>query len=230
MTKSHLKRLFAPKTWRIKRKNITFILRPNPGAHTLKTSFPIKLALIDLNLAQTSREARYILKNHKVLVNNKQVKDIAYPLGLFDILSFPELKENYIVLLDKKEKIRLVKTKLNNLLLKLDNKKQVRGNKTQLIFHSGRTLLIPSNESNNYSIGDSFLFDLKNKKIIEHIKLEKGSKIYLFRGRHVGHIAEIIDFKGTQIFCKIKEFKFETKTKYAFAINNEIEKIISSLQ
>ena len=48
MVKNHLKTIAAPKTWPVKRKEKTFILRPQSGPHSLKGAISLNLILIDL--------------------------------------------------------------------------------------------------------------------------------------------------------------------------------------
>ena len=48
MTKNHLKRIAAPKAWAVKRKEGAFLIRPNPGAHSLRSGLPITVVLRDL--------------------------------------------------------------------------------------------------------------------------------------------------------------------------------------
>ncbi|MBU1855132.1 MAG: 30S ribosomal protein S4e, partial [Nanoarchaeota archaeon] len=76
MTKNHLKPQKAPQTWSIKRKQVKFVTRPNPGAHKREFSMPINLVLKNLlNKAQTNKEAKKILHDQEILVNGKRRKD-----------------------------------------------------------------------------------------------------------------------------------------------------------
>jgi len=52
-----------------------------------------------------------------------------------------------------------------------------------------------------------------------HIKLEKGSTIFLIGGKHLGETGTIEDITGNKIIYKIKSNEvFETLKKYAFVI------------
>ena len=66
--KNHLKRIASPKTWAIARQGATFVVRPNPGAHSLAMGLPLSLILRDLlQLASTMSEAKKILHRREVL-------------------------------------------------------------------------------------------------------------------------------------------------------------------
>lgn len=59
----HLKRLFAPKTWDIKRRGIKFIAKPIPGAHKISMSLPLNVILRDiLKYANTNKEVKLMLE------------------------------------------------------------------------------------------------------------------------------------------------------------------------
>jgi small subunit ribosomal protein S4e len=59
------------KAWPIKRKNITFIAKPNPGSYKAEYVVPVVVLLRDiLGVAETSKEVKMILHNRgDVLLN-----------------------------------------------------------------------------------------------------------------------------------------------------------------
>ena len=62
MVKRHLKRLNAPKSWDILRKQLKFIVRANPGPHNKKTSVALGVLIRDvLGYAKTSKEVKFML-------------------------------------------------------------------------------------------------------------------------------------------------------------------------
>ena len=75
MVKNHLKTITAPKSWPINRKESVFVTRAKPGAHKMELSLPLGLCLRNiLNKAQTRKEAKNILNNQELFVNNKRRK------------------------------------------------------------------------------------------------------------------------------------------------------------
>ncbi|MBU4143204.1 30S ribosomal protein S4e, partial [Patescibacteria group bacterium] len=82
----HLKRYFAPKTWKIKRKGISFITKPSPGTHKISMSMPLNVILRDvLGYANSNREVKFLLGNKDIAVDGIQRKDYRFPVGLFDV-------------------------------------------------------------------------------------------------------------------------------------------------
>ena len=154
MVKNHLSRLNAPKSWPIKRKGIKFITRPAAGAHCLDEGISLSLVIKELlKYAKTLKEVKKILNDGKVLVNNKVRKDHKYNLGIMDILSIPELKENYLLVKNIKGKFKLVKIndkEAQNKIFRIRNKRVLKNGKIQLLFFNGQTKII---EKDTYNEG-----------------------------------------------------------------------------
>ncbi len=229
MSKSHLKKLVAPKTWKIKRKSSTFIIRPKPGGHAMNMSLPLKKVLFDAGKAKTMREASYIIHNHIVNVDSKKKTDPAFPVGLFDIVAFPEVNEAYTIIINSWGKLVLKKLndpKSNKKLVKIINKRKVKGNKVQIETYCGRNLMVENKESSKFKTGDSLMIQLPEQRIVDHKKLDKGSRVYLTKGSHVGVIADVKEIVGTKIICLNGKVELETKKDFAFVIVDEIEKLV----
>src|SRR3989344_1909814 len=139
MVKNHMKRLAAPKTWLIKRKEGKWVTKPTPGTHKLKKCVPLMLIIRDyLGYANTAKEVRAILYKKDVMINNIFRNDASFPVGLMDIITIQSLKENYILLFNKKGK--LVIKRIDNVevrLIQLENKCYIRDGKKQLNFNDG---------------------------------------------------------------------------------------------
>ena len=180
MVKRHLKRLVAPKSWKIKRKGITFVTRPNPGMHSKKNSTSINVVLRDmLNYARTTRDVKMILADKGVLVDKKQVKDHRFSVGVMDIIEMPKINKCLRVLLNKKGNICLVEIKGDETkikLCKIVEKTVIKKGKIQLNLNDGRNIII---DKNNYNTGDTLVIEVPEQKIKEHLKFEKESSVYL---------------------------------------------------
>ena len=62
MSSDHLKRLVAPRSWNIARKENVWTTRPMPGKHSLEGAIPISTILRDyLQVCDNNREAKIIL-------------------------------------------------------------------------------------------------------------------------------------------------------------------------
>lgn len=221
--KKHLKRLFAPSSWPIKRKGIKFIVRPVPGPHQLKESMPLSLILKDLlKIGETTREVKKILISGKILIDNIVRKEIRFPVGIMDVLEIPETNQYFRILYDKNGKFiahKISKEESEIKPRKIINKTILKGNKTQLNLYDGTNIIVQKDE---YKVGDSLI--LSKNKIKEVIPLEKNCIIYLTGGKHVGNIGVlegIHRLPGSQpnkIIFKTKDQTFETLRKYAFVI------------
>ncbi len=225
MTKGHLLRLSAPKSWPIKRKGITWIARPSPGAHSLQGAMPLSVILRSfIKCAKTVKEVKTILLNKGVLINGSVVKDHKYPVGLFDTIAIPKINEYYRIVLDHKGHLiikKIDKTDANLLILQIKNKTLLKKGKIQLNFTNGYNLLV---DKDVYKTGDSLILDAEKRNIKEHLKFEKGAVVYLTAGKRVstiGTFEELHQFKALtkdNIIIKTKEGNIETRKAYAFVV------------
>ena len=171
---NHLKRYFAPKSWKIKRKGIKFITKGSPGPHSSGRSMPINIILRDvLNYAENNREVKLILEKRNITIDGIKRKDHSFPVGLFDILSLNDLNEHFRVVLDNKGKIEVIKIAKGESELKLckiTGKNIIQG-KIQLNLHDGKNIFV---KENSYKVGDSILLNFGKKIVVkDHIRLDK---------------------------------------------------------
>jgi small subunit ribosomal protein S4e len=195
MTKRHLKRLAAPRSWKIGRKAHTWVLRPRPSGHRLGDSIPMLHVLRDiLGYADNYREAKRILNEEKVLVDGKVAKDPKRSVGLMDIVELPVTKEKYVVIVDRAGSLTLkaIKaTEAKTKILRIAGKSVVKGGVMQLNFHDGRNLLVEPKKANGFSVYDSIIMNLKDNSIKQHIKYENGVLAFVIKGSHRGEVATI---------------------------------------
>ncbi|HLD15664.1 MAG TPA: 30S ribosomal protein S4e [Candidatus Nanoarchaeia archaeon] len=225
---SHLKRLAAPKTWPIKRKQSSFITRPSPGPHNLVSSMPIDFILRELlEFAKTKREINKVLNERKILVNNTAIKEKNHPVGIFDTISIPATGDYFRLLFSRLGKFILHKTTKTDAeikYLRIKNKKILKGGKIQLNFSDGTNMVT---EKKDYKVGDTLI--VHGKELMKHLKFEKGALIYLISGKHIGKtgtLHEVLSFKGSQqdrIVLKGKEGNIDTLKEYAFVIEKEFK-------
>jgi small subunit ribosomal protein S4e len=218
MVKNHLKRLAVPKTWNIKRKENKFIVRPSSGGNKLEHSMPILVVFRDIfEKVKTQKEMKYILNNKEILLNGVRVRKHNSSVGLMDIVSIPETKESYRMLINKKGKLAFVpvdESEANITLIKIVNKTKVKGGKIQFNFSNGKNLL---SEKESFATGDVLV--VENGKVKEHLKFEKGCFAYLTGGKHIGTAGFIEEIKDDNLVLKSAGNDiFETSKKYAFVI------------
>lgn len=223
MGKSHIKRVAAPKSWPISRRTTKWVIRSNPGPHTLESSMPLGVFIKEvLNYTKNTKETKFVLTNGQVMVNGKIRKDQKFPVGIMDVLTAG--KDNYRIMINKKGQIVPIKideAESKIYLRQVINRTTLKGKKMQVNLADGTNLL--SNEK--YNRGDTVVF--ADNKIKEHIKLVKGVVVYILDGKKVGSygvVKEIKNNKGLQepkiVLTRDKE-EFETLQKYAFVIGKE---------
>ncbi len=219
--KKHLKRIAAPKTWAIPRKQSKFIARPLPGGHRMELAMPLGTIIRDiLKHAETAREARSIIKNKTVLVDGKQVKEEKRQVGVMDVLKIPETNETYRMLINTKGKLALMSidsSEENVKVCRINQKKTIKGGKTQLCLHDGRTII----SDGTFKTGDSLLIKLPGQEIASHFGMEKKAYAYLIGGKHKGSLGTIEDVGEQRLAVKIGDEVVETLKKFAFVIGKE---------
>ena len=220
----HLKRLNAPRTLKIHRKEKTWTVRSSPGPHPLDESIPLGLILRDyLELVDTRREAKRVISNGDVLVDGVIRKDNKFPCGLMDVISIPKMKKDFRVLFDRRGKLTLVPIASNDATWKLcrvENKTIMKGKQIQLNLHDGQNKIIKTDE---YKTGDVLKISFKDKKIDDTFKFDKGTVSMIIGGSHIGEVASIEDIEiipsSKPNLTKMKgQTSFSTLQEYVFPI------------
>lgn len=221
MSKDHLKKLDAPKTWNVRRKGLKFITKPAPGPHSLQTGISLNIFLKEiLNYANTTREAKKIIHTNEIMIDGKVRKDFRFPVGIFDTVEFKNTNEYFRIILNKKGKIDVIKIKKEEASLKpckIIGKTIMRG-KLQLNLYDGKNIFV---DKNSYKVGDSVILTLPDNKISKHLKLDKKSTIFLTGGKHIGEIGNIEDIVENKVIYKNpKNELVVTSKEYAFVVGD----------
>lgn len=184
----NLKRQAMPKSWPVPRKGTTFVVRPNLN---LQKGLPVLVALRDiLGIVETRKELKKAIHMKNILINFKEIKDEKASLTLFDILTLAPSNKNYKVgiALNGKFKLEEIDPKeAIKKIIKIVNKKVLKGKKTQLNLNDGRNLL----SEIKCKVNDSIVLDLKEGKILSCLPLKEKSKIFIFEGKHAGEYGVI---------------------------------------
>jgi small subunit ribosomal protein S4e len=227
----HLKRLNTPKRWNVSKKKTTFIARPRPGPYSKEMSLPLIVVLRDhLKLLSTKKEAKALANSKNILVNTKVVRDLNQPIGLFDTLSIPLSNNYYRLVLDYKGGLIMIpieekESKVK--LLRVDNKKRLKKGIIQFNLSGGRNLL----SKDNFSIGDSLLFDLEKNKVLKKLPIKIGSKVLVIKGRHAGETPILAGFKEFEkltkdrAILKNKDYTYQTMKDYIYVLGEGKEEI-----
>lgn len=220
MAKSHLKRVSVPKTWNLPRKLYTFIVRPSGY---LESALPVAVILKEiLGLAKTRAEAKKIVNSGAVSLDGSAIKNDRLPVGLMSVISVGG--KDYRMLLNSRGKLFLkaLSTKESSIkLCKIISKTTLKGNKLQIGFHDGRTMLT---EKKDMKLNDTIAFKLPEFTIHSHLKLEKNAKAYLTGGSSVGKTGTVESVSGF-VTLKLDGKTIEAGKENIFVIGSESELI-----
>jgi small subunit ribosomal protein S4e len=183
---THLKRFSIPKNWPMSRKGEKFAISPSPGPHARMSCIPLRVILRDiLGYADSSREARSILSQGKVLVDKSPRRDPGFPVGLMDVIEIPDTRDCFRIMAGTSglELEKIDRAQASWKICKIMGKTSLKGSLQQLNLHDGRNLLI---KRDTYKVGDSVIISLPEQKILKHYRLEKGSHGFITAGRNMG--------------------------------------------
>ena len=224
MTK-HQKRLSVPKSWPVERKTETFTAKAGAGPHG-ESGVPLVVVLRDvLGYVDNSKEAQYAVNTQGVLVNGDNVGDINRPIGMFDILAFPERDEYYRVFPDEGGRLGLTPIEADaadSKLSKVTDKTLVDGGNTQLNLHDGSNLVVDEDE---YSGGDSIVVDNESNDVVAHFEYGEGALVTAVAGQHAGNIGTIDDISvqpgsaDNTVSVSGENASFETVEDYVVVID-----------
>ena len=194
----HQKRLSVPNSWPVERKTDTFTVKAGAGPHG-EAGVPLVVLLRDvLGYVDSTKEARYALNNDSILVNGDAVSDEQRPIGMFDILAFPERGEFFRVFPDEGGRLALTpvdEEAAGSRLGKITNKTVVPGGVVQLTLHDGTNVRV--DDDADYDTNDSIVVDNETKEIVAHFEYEEGALVTAVAGQHAGQIGEIDDIDVT---------------------------------
>ena len=198
-----LKRQMAPLFWGIARKEKRFVVTVKPGPHKKNYSIPTAVLLRDkMKIVSTLREAKSVIYAGKITIVGVKRKSLHHGIGLMDVVELDGISDSYRLV--PKDGTILTPIKINadeknKKIVKVTGKTSIKGGKTQIKFHDGRTLI--SDEL--VDVNDSCVLQIPEQKILEVIKLEKNTKILITRGINAGKTGEIKEIKeGTFVLTK----------------------------
>ena len=207
-----LKRQMAPMFWGINRKEKRFVITVRPGSHAKNNSIPSAVLLRDtLKKVKTLREAKSSIYGGKVKVDCITQKSLHHSIGLMDTIELEGTTDMYR-LVPKDGRI-LVPIKINateksKKLVRVKSKTTIKGGKTQIGFHDGRTIITDT----NVNVDDTCLLQIPEQKILETIKFEKNSQVIITKGINAGHIGPVNEIKqGTFTLPKIVSLLIDDK-------------------
>ncbi|MEW5897043.1 MAG: 30S ribosomal protein S4e [Nanoarchaeota archaeon] len=229
--KNHLKRVASPKTWAINRKEKIFTVRPKPGAHSLENGLPLGVLIRDfLHLAETMSETKKILNNKIVNVDGRRRKSHRFIVGLFDVVSLPEIKKHFRMLLDAKGRLfpsEIDEKESTFKICKVVGKSVLRGGRIQYRLHDGKNV-VPEQAAKAgdartvaAKVGDSFVIGLPDLQIKRILPLKKGARVFLTGGKHVRDLGILEEIKGSEAVYTLDGTEVATTKNYIFVVGEK---------
>jgi small subunit ribosomal protein S4e len=221
--KRHLKRLAAPKAWKIERKKTTFITRQKPSGHKKDMAISINVFMKEIvGIAKTTKEVKTILHNKKVVVDGIERKDHRFAVGFLDTIDIGG--NAYRITLDTKGRLSYIpidEKETGTKVCRIIKKTIMKGNKTQLNLNDGKNYLVDGKQK--YSLGDSVVLDTKDKKIIDHLPLAKNMTVLLIAGKNRGALGKITEIgNGNMLTIKTNDEKeHKTRKQDGFIVGKE---------
>lgn len=222
-----LKRQMAPSFWGISRKNKRFAITVRPGSHSKAHSIPTAILLRDiLKIVTTLREAKSTIYGGKVTIDGVKRKSLHHSIGLMDVVELENISDVYrFVPKDNQilKPLKINETEKTKKLAKVVSKTSIKGGKTQLGFHDGRSMI----SDIDVNLGDSCLLEIPKQKILEIIKLEQGCQVIVTLGINAGQIGTVKKIvEGTfslprRVLLELSERKIEISTEMIMAVGKE---------
>ena len=181
-----LKRQMAPTFWGLSRKDKRFVIAQRPGAHPHSRSVPAAVFLRDmLGVVYTLREAKSAIYGGSVKVDGVVRKSLHHGIGLMDVIHLENIKDAYrMVPLRGKllQPIPIPPGDADKKLVKVTSKVTIRGGRTALGFHDGRTVI----SDIDIRVGDSCLLRVPGQEITDTIPLKTGCRVLVVKGANAG--------------------------------------------
>ncbi|MCU4752880.1 30S ribosomal protein S4e [Halobacteria archaeon AArc-curdl1] len=222
---NHQKRLSVPKSWPVERKTNVFTVKARAGPHG-EAGVPLVIILRDvLGYVDSKKEARYALSQDAILVNGEPINDEKRPIGMFDIVAFPQREEYYRVFPDEGGRLALTEIDAeaaDGRLGKVTGKQQVKGGNTQLTLHDGTNVTV---HDGDYNAKDSIVIGNEDKSIVAHFPYEEGALVTAVAGNHGGKIGELVEIDVTLgsgsniVTIETDDETFETVEEYVVVID-----------
>lgn len=193
--RNKMKRLAAPRSWNISRKESRFIFKPLPGPLPIASAYPLGVVVRDLaSMAHLSKELKFMLRSGKVKVDGRERRTPRFPVGLFNVVSVPVEGVDFRLVPSPKglALARVAPEEAVKKLCSVHSKTKVKGGHIQYGLHDGRSLV---DDGLGLSPGDAVLLEVPSQKVLGQAKLAKGSIGLVLTGDRAGQLGKIGEVK-----------------------------------
>ena len=149
-----------------------------------------------------------------------------------DVVSLPKMKKHFRAMIDNHGRIEFVEVKPAESkwkLVRIQDKRIIKGGKTQLNLHDGTNILYDK----KVKTGDVLQITLPDMKVKTVIEFKKGAQALITGGAHVGSISKVKDIEVTRNtkpnlvmydgFQTIKDYTFVVGDKKAMVSLPEVK-------
>ncbi|MEM2929358.1 MAG: 30S ribosomal protein S4e [Thermoproteota archaeon] len=187
-----LKRYAAPPVMQVSSvKEKKFVAKPKPGPHRLSLSLPLQVVVRDvLKMAETGREAKYVIGHSMILVDGVARTSYKFPVGIMDVVSVKELGRHYRVLVNEKGRLTPIEVPPEEASLKICrvNGKHLYRGRLRFSTEDGRTF---ETDEQSLNIGGSLLVKIPDGVVVDKAPLAEGNTGYVFMGKRAGTIGVV---------------------------------------
>ena len=222
--KQHLKRLAAPATWDIARKEETYMIRPLPGGSPMKFSLPLATALRMLKIANTLKEVKHILSSALIQVDGKVRKDPKFPVGFLSVLSIASEEKHYRMTLLAKGSLAFIAAPAAECALKVASVVNIWKKKGQYVHHlsDGRNV---TSTKKLASTASSILFKIPSQEVQDILPLQKGATVFLIAGKHPATKGTVKELNETTVVVHAEHQTFSVSKRSVLVIGKEKQAI-----
>jgi small subunit ribosomal protein S4e len=197
-----------------------------------------------LGVAQTRKEGKFILTQGKVIVNGVVYRKDDIPVGLMDVIAFPESDKYYRVMPSKHGLVLapISKEESNTSLLRVENKYTV-SKGVQVALHNGSVMLIKVADPKNpvevpYNTFDVLKVTYPEKQVIQTLSVKEGNLAVITGGKNIGKQGRIVEIEKTEakkrrqalvVIEDAKGERYQTILDYVFSIG-EAAPMIKTLE
>lgn len=196
----HLKRQAIPKNWPVSRKETKYVVKPSSN-HEM--GLPVLIVLRDLlGLAQNRKEVKRAIFQKKILVNAYPVRNEERGVLLFDTITIVPMKKAYRLTMGTNGKFKVEEISVEDAgkkIVKVSDKKALKGKRTQLNFNDGKNLI----SDVKCKTHDSAIIDLAGKKVEKIIPFAEKAKVFIYSGKHTGQTGSVVQIDEKSKAAKV---------------------------
>ncbi|AHC50991.1 30S ribosomal protein S4 [Sulfolobus acidocaldarius SUSAZ] len=210
----HITRFEAPWFLKVGKKEYKWIIRSRAGPHKIQESVPLAILLkYYLKAVDTTKEAKRIIFDGKVLVDGKVRRDYKYPVGLMDVVEIPSADLRVRIIPDNVRYLTTINISREDAKYKfarIINKTTLKSGVLQLNLEDGRNILLKEEELSQYNLPTltTLKIELPEQKITTTYTIKEGVYAMIIGGRNAGLHGKISKIQ----LAKYKRIKYTLVT------------------